>query len=115
MSPITIKKFDQPIDAKQLEVCILGAPNAGKSSILNHITGRNISAVSNKYNTTDEAVTGVYTDMDSKAQLCLIDTPGVTKANNSLKSTLLVSKAWDKIQDADMVMFVVDSVRKLDL
>lgn len=97
-----------------MEVCILGAPNAGKSSILNHITERNISAVSNKYNTTDEPILGIYTDYDTKSQLCIYDTPGVTKASNSLKSNLLVSKAWDKIQDADLVMFVVDSVRKLD-
>ena len=44
-----------------------------------------------------------------------MDTPGVTKANNRLRSTLLVSKAWDKIQEADMVMFVVDSVKKVDV
>ena len=44
-----------------------------------------------------------------------MDTPGVTKANNSLKSKHLVSKAWDKIEESDMVMFVVDSVRKLDV
>lgn len=76
---------------------------------------RNISAVSNKYNTTDEAIRAVYTDYDTNCQLCLIDTPGVTKANNSMKSKLLVSKAWDNIGDSDMVMFVVDSVKKLDM
>lgn len=112
--PLEIKNFVSPMGAKHLEVCILGAPNAGKSSILNHLTERNISAVSNKYNTTDEAKLGIYTDYDSKSQLCLFDTPGVTKASNSLKSKLLVSKAWSKIDDADMVMFVVDSVKKLD-
>jgi GTPase Era involved in 16S rRNA processing len=80
LAPVTIKNFVQPIDARHLEVCILGAPNAGKSSILNYIAERNISAVSNKYNTTDEAVLGVYTDLNSKSQLCIYDTPGVTKA-----------------------------------
>lgn len=100
--------------AKQLEVCILGAPNAGKSSILNFMIERNISAVSNKYNTTDSAKVGIYTDYDTQTQLCLVDTPGVTRANNSLKSKLLISKAWDKLEDADMVMFVVDAVKKLD-
>lgn len=100
--------------AKQIEVCILGAPNAGKSSILNYMTERNISAVSNKYNTTDTAKVGLYTDYDTQTQLCLVDTPGVTRANNSLKSKLLISKAWDRLEDADMVMFVVDAVKKLD-
>lgn len=71
--------------------------------------------MSNKYNTTDEAVMGVYTDYDTKSQLALIDTPGVTKANNSLRSKLLVSKAWDKLEDADLAMFVVDGVKKLDV
>ena len=47
-------------------MCIIGAPNAGKSTILNYISERDISAVSNKYNTTDEPVLGVYTDMESK-------------------------------------------------
>jgi predicted GTPase len=67
LAPITIKNFDSPIGAKHLEVCILGAPNAGKSSILNFMTGRSISAVSNKYNTTDEPILGVYTDYDTKS------------------------------------------------
>lgn len=114
LAAITPPPFESPQGAKHIEVTILGAPNAGKSSIINYMTERNISAVSNKYNTTDDPVLGVYTDYDTKSQLCLIDTPGVTKANNSLRSNLLVTKAWDKIQNADMVMFVVDSVRKLD-
>lgn len=99
---------------KLLEVCILGAPNAGKSSILNYITERNISAVSNKYNTTDEAKLGIYTDYDLKSQLCLYDTPGVTRGDKSAKSKILISKAWDKIAESDLAMFVVDSVRKVD-
>ena len=67
LAPVEIRKFESPLGSKHLEVCILGAPNAGKSSILNHITERTISAVSNKYNTTDEAKLGIYTDYDTKA------------------------------------------------
>lgn len=81
---------------------------------MNWIVERNISAVSNKYNTTDEAKEGYYTDMESKTQLKLFDTPGVTKASNSMRSSLLVSKAWDKLNESDLVMFVVDSVKRLD-
>ena len=83
--------------SKHIEVTILGAPNAGKSSLINFFTERNVSAVSNKYNTTDEPKLGIYTDYQTNTQLCLIDTPGVTKANNSLRSNLLVTKAWNKI------------------
>ena len=63
LAPINIRKFESPMGSKQIEVCILGAPNAGKSSILNFMTERNVSAVSNKYNTTDEAKLGIYTDL----------------------------------------------------
>ena len=114
LAPVEVRKFENPMGSKHLEVCILGAPNAGKSSILNYITERNISAVSNKYNTTDEAKLGIYTDYESNSQICIYDTPGVTKASNSLKSKILITKAWEKIADADMAMFVVDSVKKLD-
>lgn len=109
-----MKNFESPIGSKQIDLCLLGAPNAGKSSLMNYIVGRNVSAVSNKYNTTDEAMSAYYTDYESKTQLHLIDTPGVTKASNSLKSTLLISKAWDKLADADMALFIVDAVKKLD-
>jgi len=45
---------------------LLGAPNAGKSSLINSFVDRQISAVSNKVSTTDEAVLGVYTDVQSR-------------------------------------------------
>ena len=41
------------------------------------------------------------------------DTPGVTKASNSMRSTLLVSKAWESISDADLVLYVVDAAKRL--
>jgi GTP-binding protein Era len=57
---------DSPIGSKSLEACILGAPNAGKSSLMNIIIGSNVSAVSNKYNTTDDPVIGIYTEFNEK-------------------------------------------------
>ena len=57
---------DSPIGSRSLEACLLGAPNAGKSSLMNFIVGKNVSAVSDKYNTTDEAVRGIYTDFDER-------------------------------------------------
>jgi len=80
---------------------LLGAPNAGKSSLLNALVGKNISAVSNKYNTTDEASKGLFTDVVRKTQIALVDTPGVTKATNSMRSKLLVTRAWGEIDEAD--------------
>lgn len=69
--PQALAELDQvyqfsPQEAKSLECCILGAPNAGKSSLMNRLVKKNVSAISDKYNTTREATLGVYTDMDSK-------------------------------------------------
>ena len=70
-----------PPGSRSIEACLLGAPNAGKSSLLNAIVGKGVSAVSNKYNTTDEVSRGIYTDIDERTQLVLLDTPGVIKMN----------------------------------
>ena len=75
---------NSPQDAKSLEACILGAPNAGKSSLMNYMVNKNVSAVSDKKNTTDDITKGIFTDMDSKTQIVFMDTPGVTKVNNSM-------------------------------
>lgn len=104
-----------PVGARLLNLCLLGAPNAGKSSLLNLMTEKNVSAVSNKYNTTTEATMGVYTDMPSKTQLIFKDTPGVTRASTSPRSKNLVTKAWDQIEDSDRVIFVVDAAKRLNL
>ena len=47
--------------------------------------------------------------------MVLLDTPGVTKVSNSIRSTLLASKAWDKIQEQDLAIMVVDSVKRLSM
>lgn len=104
---------ESPEGARSLELTLLGAPNAGKSSLFNYLVDRQISAVSNKVNTTDEAVLGVYTDLESRAQLVINDTPGVTKASQRLRSQLLVTKAWQTVKDSEHVVFVVDSCKRL--
>ena len=104
---------ESPVGSKLLKSCLLGAPNAGKSSIINHMVNKNISAVSNKYNTTTESALGVYTDQSLRTQLVFTDTPGVTKASKSLRSSLLVTKAWECIEENDMVIFVVDAAKRL--
>ena len=80
---------------------------------MNRIVNRSISAVSNKVNTTDEATMGVCTDLESRTQLILIDTPGATKASNSLRSSLLVTKAWNSIEDSHSLIFVVDAAKRM--
>ena len=55
-----------PMGSRSIEACLLGAPNAGKSSLMNKVVEKNVSAVSNKYNTTDEVSRGIYTDIDER-------------------------------------------------
>ena len=106
---------NSPQDAKSLEACILGAPNAGKSSLMNYMVNKNVSAVSDKKNTTDDITKGIYTDMDSKTQIVFMDTPGVTKVNNSMRSNLLESRAWSEVRTQDYAILVVDSVKRLSM
>ena len=95
LAQLDLKCENSPMGSRFIQSCILGAPNAGKSSLINLIVGKNVSAVSNKYNTTDEATKGIFTNTEKKTQMALIDTPGVTKASNSLRSKLLVTRAWE--------------------
>lgn len=49
-----------------MNACLLGAANAGKSTLMNTIVGKQVSAVSDKYNTTDEATEGIYTHLEDR-------------------------------------------------
>jgi GTP-binding protein Era len=108
-------EFESPIDARGLDIGILGAPNAGKSSLVNKLVGTNISAVSSKYGTTYEKIQGVYTDVNDKVQLVFYDTPGAVKMSKSIRSKRIMTKAWRVIPESDKIIFVVDSVKHLDI
>jgi len=96
-----------------MNACLLGVPNSGKSSLLNRLVGRRIAAVSDKAGTTDDANFGLHTDYETNTQLQIYDTPGAYKATNSMRSRKLVTKAWEQIEEADHVLFVVDCVKRL--
>jgi GTP-binding protein Era len=118
--PIQIAQFDEPefespIDAKELDIGILGPPNAGKSSLMNKLIGLNISAVSSKSGTTYDSIQGIYTDINDKVQLNFYDTPGATKTSPSIRSKRIMTKAWSVLTECDKILFVVDSVKHLDL
>mmetsp|Transcript_17539 Transcript_17539/g.29587 ORF Transcript_17539/g.29587 Transcript_17539/m.29587 type:complete len:304 (+) Transcript_17539:458-1369(+) len=79
------------------------------------MVGKNVSAVSNKVNTTDEKVEGIMTDFDNKTQIIFTDTPGAVRPfSRSPRSNLLISKAWDALSETDMAIFVLDSVKRLN-
>ncbi len=86
-------------------VAILGRPNVGKSTIMNHLIGMKIAAVSRRAQTTRKKIQTVYTD--DRGQIVFLDTPGINKAETKLGEFMLDS-AVDTLKTADMIMWIVE-------
>ena len=91
-------------------VAVLGAPNAGKSTLVNALVGQKVAIVSPKAQTTRARLMGIA--IASESQLLLVDTPGIFTPNRRLDRAM-VKAAWDGAADADRVVLVVDSAAKL--
>jgi GTPase len=89
-------------------VTLLGATNAGKSTLVNQLVGTKVSIVSHKVQTTRSLVRGIITEGDT--QIVLVDTPGIFKPRRRLDRAM-VSTAWSGAKDADIVLFIVDAER----
>ena len=87
-------------------VAIVGAPNAGKSTLLNRMTGAKLSIVSPKAQTTRFRVLGILMRDDS--QVLLVDTPGIFKPRRKLDRAM-VQAAWSGAADADLAILLVDA------
>lgn len=85
---------------------ILGAPNAGKSTLLNRMAGAKLSIVSPKAQTTRFRVLGIL--LRGAAQILLVDTPGIFKPRRKLDRAM-VAAAWTGAEDADLSLLLVDS------
>jgi len=85
---------------------IVGAPNAGKSTLLNRLTGAKLSIVSPKAQTTRFRVLGIL--MRAETQILLVDTPGIFQPKRKLDRAM-VNAAWTGAADADLVLMLVDS------
>ena len=96
---MTDKKF------KSGFVAILGRPNVGKSTIMNHLVGMKIAAVSKRAQTTRKKIQTVYTD--DRGQIIFLDTPGVNKAETKLGEFML-DAAVDSLKTADIIMWIVE-------
>lgn len=94
-----------------LSVCIIGKPNAGKSTLLNKIIGQKISIVTPKVQTTRSIITGVVTIDDT--QLILFDTPGIFEPKKRLEKAM-VRCAWSSLNSADIVVLILDSSSPMD-
>ena len=94
-------------------VAILGAPNAGKSTLLNRLVGTKVSIVSPKVQTTRRRVLGITVKDD--AQLVFVDTPGIfTPRDNKRLERAIVKAAWAAAYDADRLLLLVDAKRGVD-
>ena len=92
-------------------VALIGAPNAGKSTITNNFVGSKVSIVSPKVQTTRTMVRGI--GVYDNTQIIFIDTPGIFKPKRRLDRAM-VSSAWSGVKDADIVVLVVDAKRGFD-
>jgi GTPase len=89
---------------------IIGAPNAGKSTLVNRLVGSKVTIVTQKVQTTRFPVKGVA--MAGEAQIVLVDTPGIFKPRRRLDRAM-VRAAWTGAQDADAVVHLVDAQSEL--
>src|SRR5213075_72894 len=87
---------------------IIGAPNAGKSTLVNRLVGAKVSIVTQKVQTTRFPVRGVALEGD--AQIVLVDTPGIFQPRRRLDRAM-VRAAWAGAADADATVLLVDAAR----
>jgi GTP-binding protein Era len=87
-------------------VALIGAPNAGKSTLLNALVGTKVSIVTPKVQTTRTLVRGIA--IQGPAQLIFVDTPGIFTPRRRLDRAM-VGSAWGSTQDADIVAFLIDA------
>jgi GTP-binding protein Era len=90
---------------------LIGAPNAGKSTLINRLVGAKVSIVSRKVQTTRMLVRGIVIEGD--AQIVLVDTPGIFAPRRRLDRAM-VSSAWSGAGDADVVALLVDARKGVD-
>ncbi len=94
-------------------VALLGAPNAGKSTLLNRLVGTKVSIVTAKVQTTRRRILGIT--VRGAAQLVFVDTPGIFAARPGRPlERAMVRAAWRGAEDADLSVLVVDARRGLD-
>jgi GTP-binding protein Era len=92
-------------------VSIIGAPNAGKSTLTNQLVGTKVSIVSHKVQTTRTQIRGIM--IHGAAQVILVDTPGIFRPKRRLDRAM-VEAAWGGARDADAVVVMIDAAKGLD-
>jgi len=102
--------MDETADRKTRSgfVALIGAPNAGKSTLVNRLVGTKVSIVTHKVQTTRAIVRGIATHGD--AQIVFVDTPGIFRPRRRLDRAM-VTTAWGGAKDADLVLVLLDAER----
>ena len=91
-------------------VAVIGAPNAGKSTLVNALVGQKVAIVSAKEQTTRARLMGIA--IEGQSQVLLVDTPGIFAPRRRLDRAM-VAAAWSGAEDADLTLLVVDASAKL--
>ncbi len=103
---------DQPTESTRCGfVALIGAPNAGKSTLLNNLVGAKVSIVSHKVQTTRQLVRGIV--IEGSSQIIFVDTPGIFLPKRRLDRAMVTS-AWGGAGDADVIGLLVDARRGID-
>ena len=91
-------------------VAVLGAPNAGKSTLVNALVGQKVAIVSPKAQTTRARLVGIA--LHDEAQIMLVDTPGIFAPNRRMDRAM-VKAAWEGADDTDRLILVIDAAAKV--
>ncbi|EKF20386.1 GTPase Era [Nitratireductor pacificus] len=106
--PSTSEPAENPAETRSGFVALIGAPNAGKSTLLNQLVGAKVSIVTHKVQTTRAIIRGIATH--DAAQIVFIDTPGIFNPRRRLDRAM-VTTAWGGAKDADIVALLIDAER----
>ena len=103
------KSAAHPADFRCGYVAIVGRPNVGKSTLLNHILGQKLSITSRKPQTTRHRILGIVTK--DNAQTVYVDTPGIHGEERKALNRYMNRAAYSALRDVDLVLFVVDGLK----
>ncbi len=101
----------QPAPTRCGYVALIGAPNSGKSTLLNRLVGRKLAIVTPKAQTTRNRLLGIA--IEGPAQIVFVDTPGIFAPRRRLDRAM-VAAAWSGAEDADEALLLVDAFRGID-
>lgn len=105
MDDLKIDELSHDADSRFGFAALIGAPNAGKSTLINQLTGAKVSIVTHKVQTTRSPVRAVF--VHGASQVVLVDTPGIFEPKKKLEKAM-VTAAWGQADEVDLVALLID-------